>query len=133
MAELIITETAKTDIRTSLAYLKDVLLNPQAASSLADEISEEISLLKDNPKSGPYVNDPFLANIGFRFLLIKNYKAYYVITEKNDAEIIHIIRFLHSKMDYETALNDELTKGYLSIIQGKGIPVDEAFNSIKRK
>ena len=34
MAELIITETAKTDIRTSLAYLKEVLLNPQAASYL---------------------------------------------------------------------------------------------------
>ena len=133
MADLIITKTAKNDIRTNLAYLKEVLLNPKASTNLADEITSEFNMLQDNPKSGPYVQDPFLAKLGFRFLLIKNYKAYYVVTEDESVQEVHIIRFLHSKMNYESILNEELTKGYLSIIQGKGIPAEEAFNLIKRK
>lgn len=108
MAEVLITESAKSDIKDSLSYIKNNLCNSKAASDLADAIAEEISLLKDNPKSGPYVKDSFLANIGFRFLLIKNYKFYYLIKESEVTQIIYIVRFLHSRMDYESILQDEI-------------------------
>lgn len=108
MAEVVITDSAKTDIKNSISYIKDILCNQKAASNLSDEIIEEIQLLKDNPRSGPYVKDFFLANLGFRFLLIKNYKVYYLINRDKDKETIQIVRFLHSKMDYETILKNEL-------------------------
>lgn len=108
MAEVVITDSAKTDIKNSISYIKDILCNQKAASNLSDEIIEEILLLKDNPRSGPYVKDSFLANLGFRFLLIKNYKVYYLINGDEGKEIIQIVRFLHSKMDYETILKNEI-------------------------
>ena len=42
MAEVVITDSAKTDIKNSISYIKDILCNQKAASNLSDEIIEEI-------------------------------------------------------------------------------------------
>lgn len=52
MAKLNITDTAKADIKETLSYIKDTLCTPKAASTMADLITEEFSLLLDNPRSG---------------------------------------------------------------------------------
>lgn len=108
MTKLNITDTAKADIKETLSYIKDTLCNPKAASTMADLITEEFSLLLDNPKSGPKVNDQFLAEYGFRFLLIKNYKAYYLLSEEDDNITINIIRFLYARRDFESILSEEI-------------------------
>lgn len=107
MTELEISESAKFDIKETLAYIKDNLQNPKAASSLADLISEEFAILKKHPFSGTPVQDKFLANYGFRFLMIKNFKAYYLVRKETEKTTICIIRFLYAKRDYETILNNE--------------------------
>ncbi len=104
MIELIITESAKKDIREALSYISNVLFNKKAASELADMIEEEISMLAQFPLSGTPVPDQFLADYGFRFLLIKNYKAYYIANKRT----VTIIRFLHSSRDYENILKEIL-------------------------
>ena len=76
--EIIIVDHAKQDIRENLAYIKNTLCNSKAATELADLIEKEISSLIQFPFSGTPVQDPFLAHYGFRFLLIKNYKVYYI-------------------------------------------------------
>ena len=48
---LIISENAKIDIKETLAYIKNTLGNPQAATSLADLITSEINTLKQFPFS----------------------------------------------------------------------------------
>ena len=109
MFELIISDSAKSDIREALSYIKNTLFNPKAAEELADMIEEEISALAQFPLSGTPVPDQFLADYGFRFLLIKNYKAYY-IADKNK-KTVNIIRFLHSSRDYENILKSESVYG----------------------
>ena len=89
-----------------MAYIKNTLGNPQAATSLVDLIISEINTLKQFPFSGTPVPDTFLSDLGFRFLLIKNFKAYY-IADKGKKEVI-IVRFLYSGRDYENILKDKI-------------------------
>ena len=106
MNELYITETAKKDIKEALNYIKNTLFNPLAATNLANEITDQISMLKTNPKSGPLDSDIFLSDAGIRFLLIKNYKVFYKLEETKNITRIFIIRFLHSKQEYKRILNE---------------------------
>ena len=104
--ELIISKKAKTDIRDTLVYIKNTLANSKAASSLANLITIEISSLRQFPFSGTPVPDQFLADFGFRFLLINNFKAYYIVDK--DTKKVTIVRFLYAGRDYESILNDDL-------------------------
>lgn len=36
MAEVVITDSAKTDIKNSISYIKDILCNQKVASNLSD-------------------------------------------------------------------------------------------------
>ncbi|MCQ2587623.1 MAG: type II toxin-antitoxin system RelE/ParE family toxin [Treponema sp.] len=108
MNKLIISDSAKADIRETLTYIKETLHNPKAASTLADTITEELHLLVLHPKSGPVVNDPFLAECGIRSLLINNYRAFYSIQEESDSTTVNIIRFLYARRDFETILKNEI-------------------------
>ena len=103
---IIIADYAKQDIRENLAYIKNTLCNSEAATELADLIEQEIRSLIQFPFSGTPVPDQFLAHYGFRFLLIKNYKVYYIADK--DKEIINIIRVLYAGRDYETLLKEEI-------------------------
>lgn len=106
MFEIIIAEHAKQDIRNNLAYIKNTLCNQKAALELADMLEKEISYLSQFPFSGTPVPDQFLADYGFRFLLIKNYKVYYI--SDKDKKLVHIVRCLHGSRDYENILREEI-------------------------
>ncbi len=106
MFEIIIASTAKQDIKNTLSYIKDTLCNHKAAIELADMIQEEISSLSMFPFSGTPVIDSFLSDYGFRFLLIKNYKVYYITDKENKK--VNIIRFLHATRDSESILKGEV-------------------------
>ena len=80
--KLFITDSTKIDIKGALSYIKDSLLNPKAANELAEFITDEINSLKKFPFNGTPVQDKILSDYGFRFLLIKKYKVYY-IADKN--------------------------------------------------
>ena len=104
--KLDIADSAKADIKETLAYIKTTLSNPKAASELADLITSEIESLKKFPLSGTPVTDQFLAKYGFRFLLIKNFKAYYIADKSK--KLVTIIRFLYAGRDYESILGEEV-------------------------
>ena len=105
MYKIIIANSAKSDIRNNLAYIKNTLCNQKAAVELADMIEKEISSLSQFPFCGTPVTDPFLASLGFRFLLIKRYKAYYIAEKDN--RVVNVIRFLHASRDYENILKED--------------------------
>jgi len=104
MTEVEITETAKKDIEECLLYIRNDLSNEKAASKLADEIVSQIELLGQHPYSGPVVQDDILAEKGIRFILIKNYKLYYIVIRTQEIIKIFIIRFLYARMDYENQI-----------------------------
>ena len=103
-----ISESAKTDIEEILTYIKDSLQNPKAASNLADLLTQEISSLIKHPFSSSPVQDGFLSDYGFRFLLVKNFKVFYIVSEHKEDKQIRIIRVLYARRDYAAILNEEL-------------------------
>ena len=96
------TETAVRDLNETADYIDHVLLNPTAADDLLDALDEQLAHLEIYPEGHPIVDDPFLLTQEIRFVVVKNYLAFYVINE--ESKIVHIIRFLYGKRDWVKVL-----------------------------
>ena len=97
-----ITRTAERDLNSAADYIDFVLLNPQAADDLLDEAEKKICELSTFPEKYALVDDPVLKAWGIRFTPVKNYFAFYIISEENHT--IYITRFLYGKRDWITIL-----------------------------
>ena len=97
-----ITRAAERDLSSAADYIEFVLLNPQAADDLLDEAEKKIGELSTLPEKFALVDDPVLKAWGIRFTLVKNYIAFYVISE--ESHTICIVRFLYGKRDWITIL-----------------------------
>ena len=63
---------------------------------------EKISNLSDYPEKYQLVEDPVLKTWGIRFVVVKNYLAFYTISE--ETKTVHIIRFLYGKRNWPVIL-----------------------------
>lgn len=97
-----ITRAAERDLNSAIDYIEFVLLNPQAADALLDEAEMKIGELSIFPERFSLVDDPVLKAWGIRFMLVKNYIAFYVVSEEN--RTVYIVRFLYGKRDWVTIL-----------------------------
>jgi len=102
---LIFSKLYYNDIAESTDYIADALLNPAAALRLHDEADQKLIEIKNNPRYRPLVNDEYLANLGYRFAIVKNYLLFYIIGDENNH--IKIIRFLYGRMDWMTILKEK--------------------------
>ena len=98
MYKTIITKPAELDIAEAARYIAKELQNPAAADRLLDDIVSAVSSLEKMPKGYALVRNDHLANLGFRFLPVHNYLAFYIV--KEDAQSVTIERFLHSRRDW---------------------------------
>ena len=102
-----ITRATEKDLSNAADYIEFVLLNPQAADDLLDEAESKIGELSTFPEKFALVDDPVLKAWGIRFTLVKNYIAFYVISEENHT--VYIVRFLYGKRDWITILKQGFT------------------------
>lgn len=93
-----ITATAERDMLSASDHTEFSLKNPKAADELLDETDIKISSLADSPKRFQLVDDPVLASWGIRFIIIKGYLAFYVISEEDKR--VTIVRFLFQKSNW---------------------------------
>lgn len=93
-----VTPTAENDIIQALDYIENTLLNPIAADDLEAEISDSLSSLSIYPQRFKIPNDPVFKAIGIRFIIIKNYLAFYTIDEQ--LHQVNVFRFLFGKSDW---------------------------------
>ncbi|MCD7956327.1 MAG: type II toxin-antitoxin system RelE/ParE family toxin [Lachnospiraceae bacterium] len=93
-----ITKQAEQDIVDAADYIEFTLLNPDAADSLLDAVEANINSLSQMPDRFRLVDDPLLSSWEIRFIIIKNYLAFYVISEEE--KLVHIIRFLYGKRNW---------------------------------
>ncbi|MCL2721418.1 MAG: type II toxin-antitoxin system RelE/ParE family toxin [Treponema sp.] len=120
MYSLIFSKLYYSDIAESTDYIADVLQNPVAALRLFDEANQKIIEIKNNPRYRPLVNDEYLANLGYRFAIVKNYLLFYIIGEPTAERVtmsegsrsvadnhIKIIRFLYGRMDWMNILKEK--------------------------
>ena len=74
--------------------------NSTAAESIASKIEKNLDLLSGNPNLGRIPREEEIRNLGYRYLIVKNYLIFYTIEEKT----IFIHRILHSARNYKTIL-----------------------------
>ena len=101
-----ITETAKNDIIEAAEYIDYVLKNPQAADNLMEAIEKEIDSLTVFPERYAVLDDSVLSSFNVRFVRVKDYLAFYVITE--DERLVVILRFLHMRRDWTEILKADM-------------------------
>ncbi|MDO5145646.1 MAG: type II toxin-antitoxin system RelE/ParE family toxin [Eubacteriales bacterium] len=97
-----ITGTAERDLIQAAEYIEFVLKNPSAADALLEDAECKINALLPFPKEHPLVDDKLLASWGIRFIQIKNYLAFYIVSEAEQQ--ITVIRFLYAKSNWLSIL-----------------------------
>lgn len=105
MYKIQITDTASNELREAALYIAVKLNNKIAAENLIETVKTEISSLSEYPYRNKLVEDKFLASVGIRIQVIKNYLAFYVIRE--ETKTISVLRF-HSRRDWKTYLKTNL-------------------------
>ena len=102
--EVRITRAAENDLNEAAYYIEFVLLNPQAADDLVDAVEETLPTLAQYAQRYALVDDPVLRAWGIRFVQIKNYLAFYTISEEEQK--VYIVRFLYGKRNWISILKN---------------------------
>jgi plasmid stabilization system protein ParE len=102
MYKLLFTTNFKDDVKQSVKYIKHTLQAPVAAERLKAEIKRTYKIIKDTPFIYPVVPNDYLASMGFRFTMVKNYMLFYIVEEKQ----INVIRFLYGHRDWINILSN---------------------------
>lgn len=97
-----ITKTAERDVINASDYIDLVLKNPSAADSLLDEFESKVNALTEFPQQHSLVEDDLLSAWGIRFVMVKNYLAFYIAEE--ETATVYIIRFLYGKSNWLSIL-----------------------------
>ena len=97
-----ITKAADADLNNAIDYIDNYLLNPQVADDLLDEAETRIRDLASFPEKHSLVEDPVLNVWGIRFIPVKNYLVFFIISEKEKR--VYIVRFLHSRQNWAAVL-----------------------------
>lgn len=74
--------------------------NTIAAITIADKIEKNLELLSENPFLGRIPRDEEIRNLGYRYIIVKNYIVLYTI----EKQVILIHRILHSARNYKSFL-----------------------------
>lgn len=90
--------TAKQDLLDIISYLNT--LSPDTALKYYDLLIEGIGGLSDLPERYPHPKDLALKAKGYRYLLVKNYLVFYVVSGKT----VQIRRILYARRDYSSLL-----------------------------
>ena len=89
---------AKQDLLDIIDYLNT--LSSDAALRYYDLLTEEIAGLAHMPERCPHPKDLALAAKGYRYLIVKNYLVFYVVT----GNTVQIRRILYGRRDYTSLL-----------------------------
>lgn len=102
--EVRITRAAENDLNEAADYIEFVLLNPQTADDLLDTVEETLPTLAQYAQRYALVDDPVLKAWGIRFVQIKNYLAFYTVSEEEQK--VYIVRFLYGKRNWISILKN---------------------------
>ena len=104
MNKIVYSPKAQNDLDEIWAYISEKLLNPSAAEATVNGILDTIDMLQAQAEIGKplyFSSDMFS---GYRFLVYKNYLAFYRTSE----DTVYIDRIIYGKRDYMRLLFRDL-------------------------
>jgi toxin ParE1/3/4 len=88
---------AQKDLQDIVVYILENLKSPKAAMDFINTLDESILRLKQYPYSCALYQPKEPLELEYRFLPVKNYLVFYVVTENT----VEIHRIVYVKMDLE--------------------------------
>ncbi len=98
-------QKAAQDLNDADDYIRRVLKNPVAAADLVLELERKLEGIREFPESCGVVQDSYLKSLGIRFLLVKNFVAFFKIEES--LKEIQVVRFLYGKRQWAEILQEK--------------------------
>jgi toxin ParE1/3/4 len=92
------TRSADDDLKSISSYIRDELREPATAVKLVEKIKVSVMSLATFPLRHNLVVDEHLAAQGFRKIIIDNYIAFYIVSEKE--QTVTVMRVLYGKRDW---------------------------------
>ena len=104
MNKIVYSPKAQNDLDEIWAYISEKLLNPSAAEATVNGILDTIDMLQAQAEIGKplYFSSELFS--GYRFLVYKNYLAFYRTSE----DTVYIDRIIYGKRDYMRLLFRDL-------------------------
>jgi len=99
MYKLVVSELAHEDLCNTIAYIKDTLHAPEAATRFADQVQQCYERLKGNPMIYALCTDERLEKEGYRKVLIKNYVLVFKVDNEN--KIVYIYRLFIGQKTFQ--------------------------------
>lgn len=99
MAKVVLTATAREDLKEIQRYIASALANPSAAKRTLKRITQQLRTLEQFPEAGT----PILATgspVSYRYLVCGSYMAFYHV--QKDTAIVD--RVLYGRRDYLSIL-----------------------------
>ena len=96
--QIIMTDTAKSDLREIALGIYEVSKDPDTAVRFVLELEDQCSILNTQPESGAVPKDYVLKALGYRFLVYKHYLIFYITNPDEKTVSIHAV--FNEKLDY---------------------------------
>ena len=96
--QVIMTETAKNDLREIALGIYDVSRDLDTAVNFVTELQDHCRILYSQPEGGAIPKDYVLKALGYRFLVYKHYLVFY-LTDSSESKV-YIHAFFNEKLDY---------------------------------
>lgn len=93
---------AEQDLVDAVLYIRDVLCSPQAAIRLVEGFEACVSELSKQPMLHPFVRDSRLACLGYRWISIAGYMAFFIVDEAK--RTVYVERLLYGRSDWRASL-----------------------------
>ena len=100
--KIVITQTAKADLRDAARYITVELTSPDAAKKLVQDIKVEIKKLSAMPFRHEIASDPYLAHLGIRKIYVSNYVVLYIVSE--DTQTVAVARIGYMRRNWKELL-----------------------------
>jgi plasmid stabilization system protein ParE len=102
MYKLIFGNHFHDDVNSAVRYIRNILQAPAAANRLKTEVKAAYRRLCDSPFSGPAVPNEYLASLGYRYTLVKNYMAFYTVDDVTKQ--VFLVRFMYGPRNWPAIL-----------------------------
>ena len=96
--KIIIEKYAQEDLENIYNYIKDDLVNTDAAVKLLNKFIDKFETISMFPDSSPLLDNEYISNKNIRKLLVDKYIAFYEVDHSNKE--VKIIRILYGMMNY---------------------------------
>ena len=95
---IIITNTAKNDLKDISFWIADRAGDTMAGMQFISDLQERCKRLESHPDIGAYPNDHHLKSLGYRFLTFKDYLIFYTVSKESQA--VYLMAVFNSRKDY---------------------------------